>query len=217
MPEVCDVDRSHRGRRASGCWRHSGRSRDAAYSCRARSRRRPADRRRRSMRSLWPPTRFPTIRRRPASSARCRPRLRARKTRSPDIARRFNLGYDEVVNANPGVDPWLPGAGRAHRIADAVRAARRAARRHRREPRRTASLLLSEGREERAAAGHDLSDRHRHGRLGDADRHHENRVQAQGSVLDAARVGAQGTRRRRRHPAARACRRAPTIRSAPLR
>ena len=25
-----------------------------------------------------------------------------------DIARRFNLGYDEVVNANPGVDPWLP-------------------------------------------------------------------------------------------------------------
>jgi L,D-transpeptidase ErfK/SrfK len=28
-----------------------------------------------------------------------------------DIARRFNLGYDEVVNANPGVDPWLPKAG----------------------------------------------------------------------------------------------------------
>jgi L,D-transpeptidase ErfK/SrfK len=28
-----------------------------------------------------------------------------------DIARRFNLGYDEVVNANPGVDPWLPGEG----------------------------------------------------------------------------------------------------------
>jgi L,D-transpeptidase ErfK/SrfK len=29
----------------------------------------------------------------------------------PDIARRFNLGFDELVNANPGVDPWLPGAG----------------------------------------------------------------------------------------------------------
>ncbi len=28
-----------------------------------------------------------------------------------DIARRFNLGWDEVVNANPGVDPWLPGEG----------------------------------------------------------------------------------------------------------
>jgi L,D-transpeptidase ErfK/SrfK len=29
----------------------------------------------------------------------------------PDIARRFNLGFDELVNANPGVDPWLPGDG----------------------------------------------------------------------------------------------------------
>jgi L,D-transpeptidase ErfK/SrfK len=28
-----------------------------------------------------------------------------------DIAREHNLGYDEIVNANPGVDPWLPGAG----------------------------------------------------------------------------------------------------------
>jgi L,D-transpeptidase ErfK/SrfK len=29
-----------------------------------------------------------------------------------DIARRFNLGYEELVRANPGVDPWLPGADR---------------------------------------------------------------------------------------------------------
>jgi L,D-transpeptidase ErfK/SrfK len=29
-----------------------------------------------------------------------------------DIARRFNLGYEELLRANPGVDPWLPGAGR---------------------------------------------------------------------------------------------------------
>jgi len=28
-----------------------------------------------------------------------------------DIARRYDLGYDEIVAANPGVDPWLPGAG----------------------------------------------------------------------------------------------------------
>lgn len=28
-----------------------------------------------------------------------------------DIARRFDLGYDEIRLANPGVDPWLPGAG----------------------------------------------------------------------------------------------------------
>jgi L,D-transpeptidase ErfK/SrfK len=30
----------------------------------------------------------------------------------PDIARRFNVGYEEIVRANPGVDPWLPGVGR---------------------------------------------------------------------------------------------------------
>jgi L,D-transpeptidase ErfK/SrfK len=30
----------------------------------------------------------------------------------PDIARRFDLGYEEMARANPGVDPWLPGVGR---------------------------------------------------------------------------------------------------------
>lgn len=30
-----------------------------------------------------------------------------------DIARRYGLGYEEITNANPGVDPWLPGAGTA--------------------------------------------------------------------------------------------------------
>ena len=30
-----------------------------------------------------------------------------------DIARRYNLGYEEIVAANPGVDPWLPGEGTA--------------------------------------------------------------------------------------------------------
>jgi L,D-transpeptidase ErfK/SrfK len=29
-----------------------------------------------------------------------------------DIARRFDLGYEEVVRANPNVDPWIPGVGR---------------------------------------------------------------------------------------------------------
>ncbi len=28
-----------------------------------------------------------------------------------DIARRFNVGYKELVRANPDVDPWLPGEG----------------------------------------------------------------------------------------------------------
>lgn len=30
----------------------------------------------------------------------------------PDIARRFDVGYEELLLANPGVDPWLPGVGR---------------------------------------------------------------------------------------------------------
>lgn len=29
-----------------------------------------------------------------------------------DVARRFDVGYDEITLANPGVDPWLPGVGR---------------------------------------------------------------------------------------------------------
>src|SRR5690242_12620615 len=28
-----------------------------------------------------------------------------------DLGRRFSVGYEEIVAANPGVDPWLPGAG----------------------------------------------------------------------------------------------------------
>jgi L,D-transpeptidase ErfK/SrfK len=30
----------------------------------------------------------------------------------PDIARRFDVGYEELLLANLGVDPWLPGVGR---------------------------------------------------------------------------------------------------------
>src|SRR6202046_4264482 len=30
----------------------------------------------------------------------------------PAIARRFAVGYEEILTANPGVDPWLPGVGR---------------------------------------------------------------------------------------------------------
>src|SRR5262245_51002398 len=28
-----------------------------------------------------------------------------------DIGRKFGVGYEEIVAANPGVDPWLPGEG----------------------------------------------------------------------------------------------------------
>ena len=29
-----------------------------------------------------------------------------------DIARRFDIGYSEIVDANPNLDPWLPGTGK---------------------------------------------------------------------------------------------------------
>ena len=33
-----------------------------------------------------------------------------------DLARHHGLGYEEIVNANPGVDPWLPGEGTIVRL-----------------------------------------------------------------------------------------------------
>ncbi len=29
-----------------------------------------------------------------------------------DIARRFDIGYNEIVDANPALDPWIPGGGK---------------------------------------------------------------------------------------------------------
>ena len=31
----------------------------------------------------------------------------------PDLAHRYSLGYYEIIRANPGVDVWLPGAGKS--------------------------------------------------------------------------------------------------------
>lgn len=42
-------------------------------------------------------------------------RLRQTKTSKDDtfvdIARRYNLGFREIILANPGIDPWIPGEG----------------------------------------------------------------------------------------------------------
>ena len=29
-----------------------------------------------------------------------------------DLARKFSLGSEELIRVNPGIDPWLPGAGK---------------------------------------------------------------------------------------------------------
>ena len=51
-------------------------------------------------------------RRPPTSSAWCRRPRATKEDTLTDIARRFNVGYEEIVRANPGVDPWLPGEDR---------------------------------------------------------------------------------------------------------
>src|ERR1700740_872381 len=29
-----------------------------------------------------------------------------------DLARKFSLGSEELIRVNPGIDPWIPGAGK---------------------------------------------------------------------------------------------------------
>ena len=154
-------------------------------------------------------------RRPPTSSASCRRRSATKEDTLTDIARRFNVGYEEIVRANPGVDPWLPGEGKRDRHPVAVHPAERAARRHRHQRRRDAALLLPEGEEGRAAGRAHLSHRHRQGGLEDARRRDEDRAPAEGSHLAPDAVDHQGTSRRaRREARARSSARARTIRSA---
>src|SRR6202161_4411530 len=35
-----------------------------------------------------------------------------------DLARKFSLGSEELIRVNPGVDPWLPGAGKTLIVPD---------------------------------------------------------------------------------------------------
>jgi L,D-transpeptidase ErfK/SrfK len=34
----------------------------------------------------------------------------------PDIARRYDVGFDEIIAANPGTDAWAPGARKIIRL-----------------------------------------------------------------------------------------------------
>ena len=69
-----------------------------------------------------------------------------------DIGRRYGVGYEEIVAANPGVDPWLPGEGTRGPHSVALHPSGRAARRRRRQPRRASPLLLP-ARQGRRGAG----------------------------------------------------------------
>ena len=93
----------------------------------------------------------------------------------PDIARRFDVGYEEMLLANPGVDPWLPGVGRE--VVVPTQFVLPAAPHRGRGGQRCghAHLLLSAAQEGRAAGGLHAPDRHRQGRLEDAGGHDQDR------------------------------------------
>ena len=59
-----------------------------------------------------------------------------------DIARQYGLGYEEITNANPGVDPMAARRGHGRRRAEAAASATRAAHRHRDQPAGASSLLV---------------------------------------------------------------------------
>ena len=58
------------------------------------------------------------------------------------LARTYNVGYEELRQANPGVDEWLPGEGTKIIDPEPLCAAACAAARHRRQRRRAADVLL---------------------------------------------------------------------------
>jgi L,D-transpeptidase ErfK/SrfK len=62
-----------------------------------------------SSREAAPTDRFPLPPRGTDVVGELRVTLSSREDTLSDIARRHDLGYEEIVAANPGVDPWLPG------------------------------------------------------------------------------------------------------------
>ena len=133
-----------------------------------------------------------------------------------DIARRFNVGYDELRNANPGVDPWLPGEGTTivlptlYVMPDGPREGILI---------NVAAMptLLPEGRDGGTPNRRHLPDRHRQDRPGHASGHDESGLEAQGPGVDTARIGAPRSTPPPANRCPRACGPAPTIRWAPTR
>ena len=133
-----------------------------------------------------------------------------------DIARRFNVGYEEIVRANPGVDPWLPGENReivipsqfilpnAPREGIVINAA---------AMRLFYYPKVKKG--EHAGRAH-LSHRHRQGGLEDARRRDQDRAPHEGSGVAPDSVDHQGAHEERGEKLRPSCRRARTIRSAAI-
>ena len=78
-----------------------------------------------------------------------------------DLAAKYSLGSEEIIRVNPGVDPWLPGAGKELTVPGRPHPAAGTARRHRGQSAGTSALLLSETETRSADRSHQLSGQHR--------------------------------------------------------
>jgi LysM repeat protein len=111
-----------------------------------------------------------------------------------DLAAKYSLGSEELIRVNPGVDPWLPGAGKTLVVPG----------RHILPPGPHTGIVVNLP-EHRLyyyppVKRHHLSREHRQDGLAHAARRHACHSEGKGSLLVSARIGAQGTRRRRRSP-----------------
>ena len=86
----------------------------------------------------------------------------------PDIARRFNVGYEEIVRANPGVDPGCPVRAAASWCRRASCCLTRRARASSSTSRRCGCITFRRTRRASRRRLY-LSDRHRQGRLVDPE------------------------------------------------
>ena len=105
-----------------------------------------------------------------------------------DLARAYGLGYEEIILANPGVDPWLPGEGRTIRLPMQFVLPGRPAQGHRAQRPRDEALLLPQGPQGGATHRGHLPREHRPRGLGDPTRHHHHHYQAEGPRLATAGV-----------------------------
>ena len=124
----------------------------------------------------------------------------------PDIARRFDVGYEEILTANPGVDPWLPGVGREVVVPTQFILP---AAPHEGVVVNVAAMRIfyyPPHKKGEPQIGLHASHRHRQGGLEDPGGHDQDRQPPKGSGVGGAEVGARRTCRGWREAAGRGAR-----------
>jgi len=112
-----------------------------------------------------------------------------------DLARKYSLGSEELIRVNPGVDPWLPGAGRKLVVPG----------RHILPPGPREGIVVNlpehrlyyypQTEARRTDRGHHLPGQHRQDGLAHAARNYPRDREAEKSHLVSAGIRSQGTRR----------------------